>query len=816
MIDRSKASIIQTRFSLALTDISPIYFKLVKDSLNSTNNWEISKIIAQTVAPNLLMHDELDLILEYFDLFLDFKEKAIGVSLRELRPILEPYYFEELLNFLKSQIEKLDWNAFYSIIMKKIELSHSSNFPFFTYYGIYLIHNLDDEIDSDNYQGHIINLLCNLITVQSDQVINEIYSNYIDHKIPIFRRIGIYILDIKYEILNESFWLNYKKNPIDDFHIKPELWRFFRNRYGDFSAKEQEKVNAWVENLKHEYDKTEIDTDRSEKLLANRKREWYTAFLDDANSDIKQRIVDLENIDDSEFSVLGHHWKIGRLTVFDTQPEDLSDLAKSMSPEEFINYINSAKFDNLESYITSNSVGYALTSIIEKHPSLFVSDLQPFLKLKEKLLPDLFGAIITLLNQDYKYNFDFLIGHLYGQSQRKLEYHVSDYIHFEHGGGTSIDLLSEICQLLIRNNASQLSKDNVMRIGDILLSLETKLESNNQLEPKDTFLIMVSTPGKLYTALIDTIRLLHVEYGTTEKYGDQLLELMQDAFLALNGNIVIQTVLGVHLNVLHNIYGQEFEKLYSSSVKLEETSQTWRNIISGYLSYSKIYIPTFNYLRKRGDFKLVLGLNDLSEDSERGLVEKVVLSYLNESVIGSKNNELMENLLNTQSWSKLKYTVWSFHKIWEQNESLRPSQDTIIDLWTKILVSTKIKNNNLKEIIMQLWFWLDYVSEFSTDIYDKLIRTLKLVKVNGYDLYKLSKFLMRQSSLNPYNCGKLLLEMIKLPEIDYIEDDLIKSVLSNLFQSSDTAQYELAVIICNQLTEKGNFNHTDLCQEYML
>lgn len=710
-----------------------------------------------------------------------FKSYELQRLLSDFKQRLIPILGFELLNLgIKkiAELIELDESAFNNITIPAIENHEQTSFP-------------------DRYDCQLVYLVRDTLEKLDLKDLFEILEKLLSEKHPIFKRIAIHTLRVRYSEVRELFW-SLQENPLEIPLTKHEVYELLNEHSATFSNDELNKTIDWI-NSKEYYIPEEFkgDKEKVQKSIAYRKKEWLNSLLPSGSEKVNDLISELEKINDAKVSHPGLDSWHSSLTG-NISPLTMDDIIK-MDLEEAIVFYND--FDKKDHDFMGPSVDGLVdmfTLTVRGNPNKYVVDCKPLVGSPSQIR----YAWIRGLGEswrDEKNKFDcteaFNVVRQILQKKEFWEAHNSD----DKYNRWFISSLLSFLEDGLRDDDHAFQAQLLPVLKEIIFNIN----ENNNYPVFDyenlSMTVLNNSRGKIYMVLFQySLRLARLEAKENNRWDSDIKKLIIKQIGLNEDNPLLFYVIGQFLPTIHFLDEdwmiENFNKLFPI-----ERSTNWSAAISGYFFFNlrpnRIHFQLFisgSHLLKAMSSELIVG------ESKKHLVQQVCTAYLYEFESSKIENEIIQALINSTSESDLSSLIFFF---WSPRFRFEKTVvHKIKPLWIAIYnKAIKMKDEKLDAYILSgCCKWVNSVEEVDEVVFEILLKSAAYI--NQQHRYAVMEALAKHINNYPDRVGAILIELFK-KEVSYdISRGKLQDMVENLYGKG---LKEIANKICLIHGEKG-------------
>jgi len=777
-------------FCLPVEKIKQEYVNYIRLMYNS--KWNVSLItgeIVNNILPKVIEKKSSQLLLDLLNELLDYKIITFGDSgFSDIVSIMDEYWFNDMISkYQKNFYEICGYNLLNLVENKILELIKYKDTEF-SVGQIVTIYDSEQNL-SNSYEVNLVRLLRDLLLFFEIKQIEEDITRYLKSENSIFRRIVIYLTDIKYSELNHIIW-SFKDNPLNDVEIKHELWNLFSNNNKSFDKTQIKNIITWIETYDYFIpDRKSSDMELINKQIAYKKKEWYYALLTSQSKEVKKQYAYYDSINPITLEHPGYIiWSSG---VMITSPyKEVETNIIQLDNNELVQHINSLQ-DSKEATLGFGPE-FSIRQSVQENPTKFTNDMIPFFDLKPRYVYDLFIGLKSAWNQKKHFDWDELFPFI-NTLIPIIEKWESEKSKYDYRNWT-IQQISELIEEGCKDDEHSYPDEFTSISANILIKLDQICDTKIAFSKRLIDYVINSSKGAIYSALIQ-VSLKNARHEGIKTW----LREIKDYFSHIIRNPDTQSlefffVIGRYLS---NLFYMDTEWIMDNvdTIFSKSDEEIWVASFQGYLSGQPRNRDSFELLNERGDYLRAINYDFKNDIIERSLMNTLATFYLLEAV-SPLDNPPIKFMIDKQDPSQLSY-LSNFY--WRNNEKLtEPQRDLVIDLWTVILESIDDKDQK-GELYNSLSSLLNVISELNSKSIKVLLETIQFMDIQASHIILVDN-LLRLLEQNPKIIGEAYLLVSEKVDYPYAEEDSIKKLVEELYRLDEK---EIANKICRVYTNKG-------------
>lgn len=727
----------------------------------------------------LLMHRIVENPFErVHSIFRSYELQRILSDLKvKIIPILGIDLFKLVLQKIKEVIE-LDNTSFNNLSIPAIEDHEQTSFP-------------------DKYDCQLVYLLRDILESLDASETTDFLKELLNAEHPIFRRIAMHTIRIRYAEFHDLFWKS-EKNPLNLTLTKHEVYELLHQHSKNFSDEEIQQVIDWIDTKEYYIpDEFKADDDRVTKSIAYRKKEWLTSLLPSGSENVSKLISELNLINDFEVDHPG----------FDTWHSSFSGTISPLTMDEIlklsIDQIISYYYDfkKQEHSFMGPSVDGLLDMFIltiRNNPHKYYVESIKFLKAPAQLLYSWLRGLGESWRDDKK-EFEcekiFETIKLILQDEEFWKSHNAN----ENYCRWFVSSLLSFIEDGIRDDSHAFEEKLLPIIKEILFII---LENDTYpvFDYSDlSMTVLNNSKGKIFMALFQySLRLARVENKESERWDIDIKELITRKIEVEEDNPLLFHVIGQFLPNIHYLDESwliaNFEKLFP--IKSEVN---WAASMNGYFQFHRRPIRMyFNHFNKGGHLQKGLLSGLIKGESLNGLVNQICTAYLYDFEAIGLQSEIIQTLIKSKNEGVISNLIYFFWNPRIPFESKVISK--IKPFWIEVFkCASKFESEKVDiSILSGCCKWLDSIDVIDKEIFEIVLNSLRYV--NQRDRYSVIDALSKHINNATKEVGLLLIELFKT-EVSYdISRGKLKQMVEILYEGGFK---EIADQICLLHGEKG-------------
>lgn len=778
---------------------------------NSLVSAELGKLLR-----HLLKGNQIEAALELIKIVTGTKEeKKKAFGLKEAEAIIDIYWLEELIkgniNLIIDKCPRRTINVVSQNLIEaiKIEFGNANGKTYRD--GSYIWRPAIEEHIQNSRLPETKEILAIFIRdilvgmLERGDKSENILKDFINHKIPIFRRLAIFIFTRFTEELKDTAEDQLLKDEeiFSDTSVHHELYRFVKMRFGDLGAGSQEFI---LKSIKKGPKAIPYITPDEEKRKSKNiwMQTWLTALegrgikeVDDLLGDLRKKTK--TKIDVPAFLVY---------TEFDwveESPVGAQDILKKNNME----IAESVRdFKETESF-RSHSVegwGRALNLAVRQNPCKFEDDLTPFLTISFYYLYEIVSALQILWSENKEINWERILGFCQQLVENKTFWEPE-----EKGGKRSwlTRAISNLIQSGVQEDKHAFDEKYLPTAREVLVKIvRNETDSSTDLSDPVTAALN-SAKGKVLSSLLSyALRYARTRYKNNiplKKWEKEVEEVFTERLnKKVDKSLEVHTILGQ--NLPHFVYldrGWVKEHLKEIFPENEKNQKYWEVAFVGYLFNSKIYKDV--YVMLRGEYKRAIKTNFRDSNAQDRLGQHLCMVYLRGLEDLELENSLMRFYLDSADSIQIGECITFFRGLLREKVLSAKDKEKIVSFW-KYRYGKVVQKPDIDNYRKEIFDYIELavcVDEMDDEIYKMLKLSMQYAGA-AYKTTEAIQFFKKNSPKYPKEVAELFNIMIdNCRTIPTYETKDIIGILERLYQTKDLEIKRLADRLVNKFGERG-------------
>lgn len=787
-------------FLLPIENIITKHIEFIKTALESKwNTTLIAHEIGKSVLPSLLKNNAKSLLLKLLIILFEYKTYNNRHSDKYIS-IVDKYWLKEALKTNKKNIAKLCALEAADLALAKIFEIIKKDKSQFNKIWIPTIENHPQTSFPDRYECQLVHFIRDMFELSAPDEISEIIKNLLKEEHPIFKRLALHVINFYYIDLNELFW-DWTHNPLNEVLVKHELYELIKNNCTSFNKPQIDVILKWIEE-KDYYISDEIkdDKERVNKIIAYKKKEWFSALLNTKDKDVIDSYNEYNRINSAELDHPGFdYWsESGWGTVSPIEETDF--LTKSNN--EIVDYLNSFKEENGWNKPTVDGLADTLKKCVSDNPQKFIDNIKPFLGVQQVYQHALLWGFSDAWHANKEFEWKSLLlfiseilksDTVWNEEYTDKGYHYRNWI---------ISQTADLINDGTKSDNHAFNAELLPEAEEILLLLVQKVKSDIHGEHDIVTSVLNSVKGKIFTAMVNySLRYARLYYKDKE---ERWIKTIKNDFTNrldrnIDSSLDFSVVLGEYLPNLYYL-DKEWTISNINKIFLKTDNTYWHAAFTGYLFYSSnVYSHLYKLLTQNNHYKKALNTAFEDEHSSERVAQHICVAYLNDWEKLEDNKSLISQLIKCDNIKHLSAIISFF---WMQRDHLTDKiKNKIKPLWKKLYLKSKLHQEEKKYqiVISDLSKWLVLIDEIDNDVFKWLELSTKHIETNFNSSFFI-EYLLKHVKKTPEKVGQLFIEMLNHGFYPDYKKEHITEIITTLNSHN---QKENAIKICNLYMNNG-------------
>jgi hypothetical protein len=769
--------------SLPADKIEHKHIEFIRTVLKLSNNniSYVSGYIKEKMLPTLLKGNQKDLVLHLLNIMFDFEFNG------KLKPIMDYYWLpESLKRYEKAIFELCGINAAYVALEKIKEITNLN-----PYFKIAAIENNTQNLFPNDYDCLIVHFVRDICESLEPQDIENLLKDLLKEEAPIFKRLGIYLINHNYKELKNLFW-DLKYNPLNIYGLRHEIYRLLNTHYKSFNDKEIQNLIEWIESIDIP-EGLENDKKENNESEAYFKLIWINAVKESKNEKIqklyqKYRKIYPHKIEHPDFYVF--HGPTH--TMIPRKPKKLCE----KSNKEIADFLNTVDQENESLPRFSKDGTYATFSkCSETNPIKFSKNLEPFLNIPRKnqheLLEGLYEALRNGEDFEWEEILNFIEKIIDSETFWKEKYSNFNYRDW------IISTIANIIEDKSKDDSIPFKKDLLPKVTEILIKLAKKTDSELYLMEDIVTSVLNSPIGKIYYAMINfALSNKDLWYNSIKPFIEKNLD---------NPSVELSVVLSQYLPHIF-----VFDKAWIiQNIDRIFNEKNWENAFTAYIYHpNPIYEGIFKILKEKGYYEKAINTDFKDENASQNLTYQICSTYLFDYEDLDDENSLISKLIKKQDLNQLSEIVRFF--LMQKDGNYEIAKLKVKPIWRRLYKLVSKDPANFKDLITDLSKLLVFIDELDDEVFEWLMLSVKFMKT-GYNCWIFIENLLKYIEKSPKKVAKIFIEMLNNGIYPDYKKENIQKIVEILYEKGEK---ESADKICNMYGKKNMHFLRELFKKY--
>jgi len=744
----------------------------------------------------LLLLESKVLLLKSIDILLKFKIDE-SKPFDKLSSIFRDYDLGRIISEYKEKLISVLGNEILDLSIKKIKEVIDNHISSFDVLTIQTIEEHPQTMSPEKYECQLVYLVRDCFEKLPAENIREKLIRLLNEEQPIFKRIALHSIRLRYSEFNDIFW-NWNDNPLAIPLIKHELYELLKQNAKEFDDKKIELILNWVDSTQ-DYTAENFKGDIEQMNSANAyvKKEWVTSLLDSGNELVSRKFEELDVINNS---VVEHP---GFDAWFSSSWGYISPLSKEeverMSIEELIvftkDYIKK-KHDFMGD--SEEGLSFIITSAVTNNFQKYISDCNALIEAPYIVLYAWMNGLDHVLNNEHEIAPLTEVLSIANEIVSRQEF-WEVYNGKDRYPNWFISSMLRFVKSVLKKDSVNLVEADMGLMKIILFNIHKKDNSEVHDFHDLPMTVLNSSKGRFYTSLFEfSLMKARIEQKEEDRWDTEIKKLITSEISSEDEDKLLFCVLGQYLsNIIYldvSWLKQNYSVLFS-----RVNPVNWHAIMTGYLFFHNRPNTELFGLLCVSDYELAIIESDkFQKEAITNLVNQLCGAYLNELDGFNIENPIMKALISSNNKSIISSYTYFF---WSPKYTIPDKYNEKIKAFWKYIFdqSKEFKDPETDELRLSgSCKWLKNFNEIDADLYQWLIFIAP--HINQGDKYFVFEYLEKHINKSPEKVGNILVEIFN----HGIEYDISRGKISAMIQVLyDNGFRELADKICNMHGEKG-------------
>ncbi len=792
---------------------------------NSVISAELIKLLKY-----LLENNQIDAALELIEIVTETKEEKQKVfEFNKAEAIVDIYWLKKLIreniNLIIEKCPKKAIGIVCQNLVKAIEIEHKNTNNGIYRDGSYIWRPAIEEHTQNSSSLDIKEILVISIrdilvsTIKKGNKAENITKDFMSHKMPIFRRLAIFIFTEftgKFKDIIENEFLKDKKI-FSDRSVHHELYQFIKMQFRNLSKDSQKFI---LNSIKKgpESIRPGIKDEKRERRIKIWKQRWLTALEGQGVKDAEDFLRNLrketgvKKIEHPDFLFYSEtYWdKESGVNVKEILKKDNKEIAKYLK-----NFKETGRFRDP----TIEGLGGFISATVGKNPSRFENNLDPFLDVPFYFLNEIIWAFEKLWNENKEINWEKILGFC----KRLVK---DDNFWKEERDGKRFWLTGTISNLIesgTKKDEHAFDEKYLSIAREILIEIARKeTDSSNDLSDPVTAALN-SAKGKTLSSLLNyALRYARTKYKDKEKtplkkWEKEVEELFTERLdKNIDKSLEVHTIIGQYLpQFLYLDRDWVTGHLRDIFPEKKEYQKYWEAAFAGYLFNNMVHGDIYEILRNEYERAIKTEFRD--SNAQRRLAKHLCVAYLWGKERLDAQDSLIKFYLDNANSAQMQESIGFLWGLYKDKQFIPGHREKVLNFW-KYRYRKVIKKTNVEEYKKEISDYIKlcvFVDEINDEIYEILKFSIKYAAEADYNITEAIEFFKRNSAKYPKQIAELFSIMIDNCQVmtGYEKED-IREIFVNLYEAKDPEIKKLADRIINKYGEKGIEDFRDLYEKY--
>ncbi|WAC04298.1 MAG: SIR2 family protein [Methanoregula sp.] len=786
--------VVRIIFLLPFDSINANHLDFINTCLHSYHDRIlIAGEIGDTIIPRLLAHNNKSLLLKILEILLDF-EKSKKPTFEKYPSVLGEYYLQVVMEKYTIKILTTCGIECIDVAIRKIESVVREDPSQF--HEVWLPSITEKSDVKERYDTQIIHFIWIGFKLLGPTQIRDHVSELLKKEHSIFKRLAISAINEYYPELNDLFW-SIEHNPLNEFHVKHELYELLKQHCNKFSDQQIKKVIEWIETQTYHEDKISDDPLVQGKYLAYHKKEWLSALLPKGDPQVEDLFAKYQSINPAELKHPGRSFVIEHFSGLPS-PIPKEDLLNKTNVE-IVQYLNNFQGDEYGPEISRHSLCDIFRVCIIENPQKFLQDLDPFLNLNRLYQYELLIGLSEAWRKENNFKWAGIFKFINSILESE-EFWTEVYNEGESNYRNWI--ISRIANLIEEGTVkdSHLFELHLLPEAEkILLLLARRAESDLFTGGDLVNSVLNSNKGSIYSAIVNYSLCYgrHYRKDSDIRWPESIKkEFEQRLDPSVEPSVEFSVTLGKYLPYLCYL-DKEWVRRNINRIFPKDNEIHWNAAFTAYLFYSKIFKNIYSMLKANGHYSRAINTEFKDPHINENLVRHICIVYIEDIEKTDDGQSLISQLLFSWNFTQIieliHFLKWYGQKVTPEKRQM------VLPLWEIIfskIVSDEKNPDNIR-LLSGLNDWICLIDDLSDEICERLKVSVKYIRSHDFGFVE---ELIRHSDKKPKCAGEIFLNMIEAGHFFDYQQELIKKFVTILYEKGER---KIADAICNQYLRVG-------------
>jgi hypothetical protein len=595
----------------------------------------------------------------------------------------------------------------------------------------------------------------------------------------IIKRIAIYFINTNYPLLNHLTDVLITEKYIKS-NYQHEIWHFFNKHYKDFTEKQKTTLLSCIDAISREDDDGKIHPGATAYIKAT----WLAAIKEFGTKEAKL-YEDNTEIAKSEPEHPDFSSYVSSGWVGNKSPKSVEEL-QAITIEQLIKELSEFKGGSGFDEPNVEGLSKTLRQLVKVEPLQIYLNLDRFVGLDLAYIYEVIEAFRELWAEKSQLPWDEVWINLLEFCEAIISRDGFWSAEEKDKGGVFLANQRWIVGSIARLIESGTKSDDHAFNGSYLNQAEAIIVTllNNEVgaefsESSDAVSIAInSSRGQCIEALINlTLRSCRIADKKINKDHSEVWGKFQKYFedeLSRSGvdNSDYEFITLV-TNYLPNFLYMSKEWVTENLSKIfdQEHYLKWLCAIQGYSYVSAVYPEIYSHLKDSGDYFIALDDENLEERIKERCIQDIAIAR-----IRIPEDNLIKELLIRNKHSEISHLIWFLWTLREDNNN--NLKDLIFELWPEISKKIDFSSSEGRKLASNLSQWSVFVEEIDSNNIELLLMVASYADVTYHSSIMLES-IAKLSKNQPYKAQQVWMKMLEGSASDYPEE-AIREAFTNI------------------------------------
>lgn len=752
----------------------PIEFLEVQDmdriGVYLRSKWRASGLvgseIGKSLLPKLLNEEATPLATRLLTIVIDYDIRE-REGRKELVPLMDEYWFNELMENNKAAIRALFPLRAAGIVLDKIDQIVSTDNRQFNAVQILAVEAHHQNPFATGYQNILVRAARDFLDSAPDkepQKTQVLLQHLLGREHPIFPRIALHVISTHWPKYSALFWPLLKSELLTNVSLGHELYQLLKNNQAHFSPRELDEIIDWIETREYWSPKDGFKDEQQERTTrAYQKLEWLTALKESNYQKAIDKYEEYLALAGQEPEHPGFPVWMGEVQVGSISPIEVADLLQKDN-KEIAKYLLDYR-DEGKRYGKPSREGLAdaFKAAVTNDPQKFSADLSLFLELPPYYLFYLLWAFKDAWDAKRDFDWQAVLSFCLDLVQTH-EFWIGPSKKDRFYPGSLVSRVADLIEVGTKDDSHAFSPSLLPLAEELLLILMEKAESVLSQGPNLVTAVLNSPKGRVFAATIN-YSLRYARLRRDEEPSARWAPAIKEEFTrrldrSFDPSIEFSVTLGEYLANLAYL-DRNWLLTHINEIFPKDNEIHWRAAMTGYFWLGRLYRDLYEILRGKGHYAKALATDFEDPHVRERVIQRLTIAYL----------WGVEELADPESLFTRLVTAWNpddlgkiVSYLWMQRDALSTDQrTTVLSLWRYLFAHYHDRgelDDDEANLVSDLSKFAVYLDTIDPESLRWLLFSAPYVE-RTHNTWFFVECLDRLVSVSPHEVGLIYIEMLE-------------------------------------------------------